>query len=504
MTTLDLDAAFASVTRETWEALASRSLKGKPLEQLNSTVEGLALSVLYDERPNAISAQTESADTPNKTLGLPNWDNRVRLLGTDIDAYAAHAATSLKGGAASIDIPISLGSLSTHAGVALGDLCTLVDPIQLAIAPITLSPTASVLAFDHVTSTQARPSIDIQLRQIWQQQGLASSAINSAIHFDPISVWLSQGYLHAGLEHELLALAEMVARNTDCPELSLITVHSGIHHCAGATRTEEIAATLATATLYAEQLLAQGVSIEHIASTIKFNVMLDADHLFNVTKLRVLQQLWAHILKNMGADTASINKATRNFIAQTSTRMLGRADLWANHLRHVSAVAAAAMGGAATIIVQPHNYVDGHWCDTEVQVGQRMARNIPIILDAECALLRVGDPLAGSYAIETLTDQLAQAVLEQLGRFATSNGFVDAIRQGHWQKALRKSQAARATAVKDATNIQIGINRFAPDTLPTANHPLTPLPDTEVPPSQSDLIEPLIAKRDAMAVEAVV
>jgi methylmalonyl-CoA mutase len=204
-----------------------------------------------------------------------------------------------------------------------------------------------------------------------------------------------------------------------------------------------------------DSLMDAGLNGTDAAKQLAFQLACDADHLLNNVKLRALRQIWTHVAAAYGAE-----QATLNLVVETSQRMLSKREPWVNHLRNVNAATAAALGGAQTIIVHPHNRVDGHFIDDDISIAKRVARNTPIILSEESAMPFVADPMSGSYAVEQLTAELVDISWTAIQELESAGGLINALQTGDWQKGIAQAHAERVQRMHDNTDVRVGINQF--------------------------------------------
>ena len=257
-------------------------------------------------------------------------------------------------------------------------------------------------------------------------------------------------------------LAKTSARSL--PMTTSVLVDTAVHHNAGASCVEELHAALATGVLYLETLLDTGLEVESACEQIVFQVALDADLLLGAAKLRALRALWQHTVQQL---TGKVDApASTTIVAETSSRYLSTMQPWNNHLRNLSASTAALLGGADTLIVHPHDLLGryaGQTSQADEVLSDRMARNIAIILERECGLYKVSDPLAGSYAVENLTQQLISYTWKSLEDTDTANGWLDELITGRWQSRLTDTHRRRTTLMQNQQHIAVGVNRFVQD-----------------------------------------
>ena len=184
----------------------------------------------------------------------------------------------------------------------------------------------------------------------------------------------------------------------------------------------------------------------------------DANTLMGVVKLRSLKMLWQHLLTQL-----DLPLTEPSLVVETSKRHLSALDPWVNHLRNTAAVSAAAFVNAETIIVHPHNVIDGKCLDgdkDDVELGLRVARNLPIILSEESRLTDVQDPFAGSYAIEHLCQDLCSAVWTALSEYNTARAWFDTVTSGEWRDSLYQSHLSRSAQLKADDRVMVGVNRY--------------------------------------------
>jgi len=100
------------------------------------------------------------------------------------------------------------------------------------------------------------------------------------------------------------------------------------------------------------------------------------------------------------------------------------------------------------------------------ELGDRMARNVAIILERESGLSHVHDPMAGSYAVENLTQQLAQHTWQSLSSTDTAEGWLDELTSGRWQTRLSQTHKLRTELMQQEKKVAVGVNRFVDDKAP--------------------------------------
>jgi len=495
---IDLDTAFEAPNRKRWVELAlsglakgSNNAAGKSPsigDVRRQTLDGIDIQALYDAAPD-----------PGMRIPTPaaqgTWDNRLSV-STDTSSAKTIANTQqrilqgLQGGISSLELYCSTDS----------SLATCLQDVQLAIAPISLRTQSDG---DLAGTALSYQQFTQQLIALASEQGIAPSKLRCSFNADPIGVALAQG-ARQPIDDALTSMAEFAASSSaEYPRCHSVLVDTAIHHNAGATPVAELHAAIATATVYAEHMLAIGMSMQSISNTLVFQVAIDADTLLGVAKLRALQALWQHTLEQLNQHYSlpyvDLTSTRVSIVAETSRRYLSLSQPWNNHLRNLAACTAACMAGAQTMIVHPHNALDADSnSEAEQILGQRMARNIPIILERESGLRKVADPWGGSYAIEHLTQQFMQRTWNSLTTIDESTAWLSSLSSGQWQQSLATSQQQRVAQLEAEQTIAVGVNRFIVDDKALSAASLqADLARTDKTTDAVWAIPPLVACRDA-------
>ncbi len=445
--TIKLDDAFDSHQREDWLALAEKSLSdGQTLDNLRSiTLDGRSIEALYSDRPNA----TPSADNvalsiaDDSSTETPVWDNRVTVWMCTPELANEAILAALEGGASSIEL-----HLGDHAGWSATGLPDALQGVYLDAAAISLRV------------PEINSDTTAVLMDLWDAARIAPKNAKGAFNMDPAGDHLrGQTSSAFSLDKSLQQLQAFVEHTTSrFPTVPAVLVDGCCHHNAGATATQELLAVIATASLYLEALKDTTIDPALISRTVQVQMSADANTLMGVVKLRSLKMLWQHLLAQLDLPVTG-----PLLVVETSKRHLSALDPWVNHLRNTAAVSAAAFANADTIIVHPHNMIDGKCLDEETDIGLRVARNLPIILSEESRLTDVQDPFAGSYAIEHLCQDLCAAVWTALSKYKTANAWFDTVISGEWREALFQSHLSRNALLQSNERVMVGVNRYRSD-----------------------------------------
>lgn len=212
-----------------------------------------------------------------------------------------------------------------------------------------------------------------------------------------------------GSTEELVEVARLAR---DAGVLGVVVDATGVHE-RGASDVQELGHALAGAATCLRTLTGAGFTVEEAAGLVEFRLAATDEQFPTIAKLRAARRLWARMLELSGVSPGSTDGGIPMQIhAVTSRPMLSRYDPWVNMLRGTIAAFAAGVGGADAVTVVPFDSPLGE----PDGFGRRIARNTSALLLAESHLGRVADPAGGAYAVEKLTDDLAQAAWQELGR----------------------------------------------------------------------------------------
>ena len=430
--TLALAADFPPAARADWLALVEKTLKGAGLASLaGRTPDGLAVEPLYtaDDAPVAAAFPTAPRD------GERAWDIRAAIAHPDPAHANAQILEALAGGASSILITIDPAGVE---GVAIGSgqaLEGLLEGVALDIAPIALD--AGFLGAGCAEWLAAAAK--------------ASPAAGPAFHLDPLTAFAATGASPGPIESHLIAGAGLAARLAETyPKASLYRASGRVVHEAGGTPAQELAFAAAAALSYAKALVRAGLAIEAAFARVTLGLAVDGDALASIAKLRAARLIWTRITGACGvAGRARIE-------ALSSRRMLTRADPWTNLVRLTAAGFAAVVGGADAVVLGAFTDAIG----LPTAQARRLARNTSLILMEEAHLGRVADPMAGTWAVEALTADLARAAWTRFTAIEAAGGLAEALRAGLIVGQIDEARANLKAALACGETKIVGVTDF--------------------------------------------
>ncbi|WP_103935953.1 methylmalonyl-CoA mutase subunit beta [Thermomonospora echinospora] len=405
---------FPPAERDRWRELVKGVLRksGAATEDTPlAEVEGLLTHRSYDGIPIApLYTADDTADarpglaprvpdvTPEGEGLLAAWDVRQRHAVPDPVAAREAILADLENGVTSLWLTVG------DRGLPVTALADALKGVHLDLAPVVLDAGAH--------TTEAAEAF-LALVAGRGQAGEARGNLGA----DPLGLAARTGT--PGDLAEAAATAVRCAR--EFPGIRALTVDATPYHDAGGSDAEELAAALATAVAYLRALTDAGLGVEEAFGQLEFRYAATADQFATIAKLRAARRLWDRVAEVCGAGSA-----VQRQHAVTSSAMMTRRDPWVNMLRTTVACFAAGVGGADAVTVQPFDARIG----LPDAFSRRIARNTQTLLLEESSLARVVDPAGGSWYVERLTDDLAQAAWAWFTEIERAGGMAEALASG--------------------------------------------------------------------------
>jgi methylmalonyl-CoA mutase N-terminal domain/subunit len=274
----------------------------------------------------------------------------------------------------------------------------------------------------------------------------------------------------------------------EVPKWNTISI-SGYHiREAGANAVQELAFTLSNGKSYLEAALAKGLDINVFAQRLSFFFNAHNNLFEEVAKFRAARRMWAHITKELGATDPKAQML--RFHTQTGGSTLTAQQPQNNIVRVAIQTMAAVLGGTQSL--HTNGFDEALSLPTEQAAG--IALKTQQIVAHESGITQTVDPLAGSYFVEQLTNDMEAAANELIAKIDAMGGAVKAIEQGYIQEEIAKSAYAYNKAIEDGSKIIVGVNKF---TIKEVNDtPLLKIDDS-IREQQSEKLRLLRSKRDA-------
>jgi len=266
-----------------------------------------------------------------------------------------------------------------------------------------------------------------------KQRNISPEKINGSISFDTI------GYLvETGINSEFrMDNSELV---TDC-------VNAALYQNSGATQSFELACALAHAHEYLVVQSDKNISSKKL---FRFTLAVGSDFFGEIAKLRALRKLWTIIAKEYNANP--------EIYLHSETSLLNKSSFDANNnmLRTTTEGMSAVIGGCNSLTVNSYN----SGFEKANDFSERMARNQQLIFKEESYLDKVADMGAGSYYIETLTDEIAAKAWEEFKLIESKGGFIACLKSNYIQEKIHAQAAELIKEFKEGQLVLIGVNKF--------------------------------------------
>jgi methylmalonyl-CoA mutase N-terminal domain/subunit len=231
---------------------------------------------------------------------------------------------------------------------------------------------------------------------------------------------------------------------------------------AGATAAQELAFTLADAVAYVEAAVDRGLDVDDFAGRLSFFFAAWSELFEEVAKFRVARRMWATIMKERFGATNPRSMVCR-FHVQTAGSSLTAQSIDNNVVRTTVQALAAVLGGAQSL----HTNSRDEALALPTEEAARLALRTQQILAFEAGVTETPDPLAGSYFVESLSNELEAAAWAYLDEIESLGGTLPAIERGFQQREIQEAAYRVQRAIDTGDQIVVGVNRFTDDEVAT-------------------------------------
>jgi methylmalonyl-CoA mutase N-terminal domain/subunit len=328
-----------------------------------------------------------------------------------------------------------------------------------------------------------------------EEQGVSGDQLGGTIQNDILKEYVARGtYIYPPRPSMRLITDTFTYCADSLPNWNTISI-SGYHiREAGSTAVQELAFTLANGIAYVEAAIAAGLDVDAFAPRLSFFWNAHNNLFEEVAKYRAARRMWARIMTERFGAVDPRSKMLR-FHSQTGGSTL-TAQQPENNIVRVSVQAlAAVLGGTQSLHTNGFDEALGLPTERAAKIALRTQQ----IIGYESGVADTVDPLAGSYFVESLTDEVEQAANEYLERIEGMGGAVAAIEGRYMQDEIEQAAYANAKAVDDSEAVVVGVNRFTDETHePTEVFPI----DAQLQRAQIERTRRVRAERDQEAVDA--
>jgi methylmalonyl-CoA mutase N-terminal domain/subunit len=291
---------------------------------------------------------------------------------------------------------------------------------------------------------------------VGEKQGVPNDKVRGTVQNDVLKEYVARGtYIYPPRPSLRLAADLMAYCAKELPRFNSISI-SGYHiRDAGSTAVQEMAFTFANAIAYIDAALDRGVDVDDFAPRISWIFNTQNNFVEEIAKYRALRRIWAKIMRERyGA------KDPRSWMFRTHVQT-GGATLTAqqpelNIVRTTLQGLATALGGVQSLALSCYDEA----LALPTEEAQRIAVRTQQIIAYESGVADTADPLAGSYYVESLTDELEKGTWEYLDRIEDMGGAVAAIESGYVQREIQEASWAYQRAVDEGKKTIVGVNKY--------------------------------------------
>ena len=347
------------------------------------------------------------------------------------------------------DDPIAAGEVG-KVGVSISsleDMETLFDgiPLDKVSTSMTINAPASILLAMYIA--------------VGKKQGVKPEQLRGTVQNDILKEYIARGTYIFPPQPSMRLITDVMSYCKSCaPNWNTISI-SGYHiREAGSSAAQEIAFTLANGIAYVQAALESGLEIDDFAPQLSFFFNAHNNLLEEVAKFRAARRLWAAIMR--GRFGAQNEKSWMlRFHTQTGGSTLTAQQPLNNIVRVTVQALAAVLGGTQSL----HTNSMDEALALPTQEAAQVALRTQQIIAHESGITETVDPLAGSYFIERLTDELEAKAKAYIDKIDDLGGALEAIEQGYIQREIQESAYRYQQAIEKNEQIIVGVNKFAID-----------------------------------------
>ncbi|MEK6281114.1 MAG: methylmalonyl-CoA mutase family protein [Acidobacteriota bacterium] len=382
------------------------------------------------------------------------------------------------------DDPLAAGEVG-KVGVAidsLEDMSRLFEgiPLDNVSTSMTINATAAILLSLYLA--------------VARKQNVSFDKLKGTLQNDILKEYIARGtYIYPPRPSLRLVTDTFAFCAREVPNWNTISI-SGYHiREAGSTAVQEVAFTLADGITYVEAALNAGLEVDDFAPRISFFFNAHNNLLEEIAKFRAARRLWARIMRERfkARDSRSL---TLRFHTQTAGSSLTAQQPEVNVVRTTIQALAAVLGGTQSL----HTNAMDEALALPTEAAARLALRTQQVIAHESGVADTADPLAGSYVIEHLTNEIEDHAKNYLGKIDAMGGMLRAIESGYVQREIQESAYRYQRAIETEEAIVVGMNRFQTT---EESRVQTLRVDPKVEQEQIERVRAVRARRDQTAAE---
>jgi methylmalonyl-CoA mutase N-terminal domain/subunit len=382
------------------------------------------------------------------------------------------------------DDPVAHGEVG-KVGVAIDS----VDDMRLLFDGIPLGEVSTSMTINAPASV-----LLLMYQLVAAEQGVDGARLTGTIQNDVLKEYIARGTYIFPPKESLRLISDVFAYCAkELPRWNTISI-SGYHMAeAGATPAQEVAFTLANAKEYVRAALAAGLAVEQFAPRLSFFFVARTTLLEEVAKFRAARRIWARMMKEeFGTDDPKSQML--RFHTQTAGVQLTAQQPEVNLIRVALQGLGAVLGGTQSL--HTNSYDEAIALPTSK--AARLALRTQQVIAYETDVTKTVDPFAGSYVVESMTDDLEDAAVALMDAVEERGGAVAAIEEGFQKTEIERSAYRVAQQIDNGERVVVGVNRYTIDD----EEPYEPLRvDPRIEAEQADRLARLREERDGSRVE---
>jgi methylmalonyl-CoA mutase len=459
---------FKPATLTDWEKAAAKSLKDKPLSSLNwVTPDGITVKPLYTAADTANLPHTDTLPGfepflrgPQATMyAVRPWTIRQYAGFSTAEESNAFYRKALAAGGQGVSVAFDLathrGYDSDHprvtgdvgkAGVAIDsveDMKILFNEIPLDKVSVSMTMNGAVLPVlaGYVVAAE--------------EQGVSQDKLSGTIQNDILKEFMVRNTYIYPPEPSMRIIGDIIEYTSqNMPKFNSISI-SGYHlQEAGANQALEMAFTLADGREYVKTAIAKGMDVDDFAGRLSFFWAVGMNFYLEIAKMRAARLLWTRIMK--GFDAKNPKSLMLRTHSQTSGWSLTEQDPYNNVVRTTIEAMAAVFGGTQSL----HTNSLDEAIALPTAFSSRIARNTQLIIQEETHITSVVDPWAGSYMMETLTQQMADEAWKIIEEVDAMGGMIKAVDSGWAKLKIEAAAAEKQARIDSGRDVIVGVNKY--------------------------------------------
>lgn len=435
---------------------------------------------------------------PNMYTGRPWTMRQYAGFGTAKESnerYHELVANGTGGLSVAFDLPTQMGYDSDEA-IASGEVGKVgvaidsIDDMRTLFGGLPLGDLSTSMTINAPAAT-----LLLMYQLVAEENGADATKLAGTIQNDVLKEYIARGTYIYPPKESLRLISDIFAYcHKELPRWNTISI-SGYHMAeAGATPAQEIAFTLANAKEYVRAAQAAGLDVDDFAPRLSFFFVARTTLLEEVAKFRAARRIWARVMRDEFGAKNPKSQMLR-FHTQTAGVQLTAQQPEVNLVRVALQGLGAVLGGTQSL----HTNSFDEAIALPTQKAARLALRTQQVIAYETDVTKTVDPFAGSYVVESMTDDVEAAALDLIQAVEDRGGAVAAIEQGFQKSEIERSAYRIALEIDSKERTVVGLNRFALD----EEEPYEPLRvDPQIEHDQRERLAALRAERDNAAVEA--